>query len=111
MTRVEHLLTIVAEECCEVAHRASKALRFGLDEVQPGQDLTNAQRVAYEYADLVAVMIMLSRHCPDVKPDLDNGALEAKRLKVEKFIAHSEDVGTLVEPAPARGSDEQKSRV
>ena len=29
MTREEHLLTIVAEECAEVAQRATKALRFG----------------------------------------------------------------------------------
>lgn len=45
MKRHEHLLSILAEECCEVGQRVSKALRFGLDEVQPGQDLSNAERI------------------------------------------------------------------
>jgi len=31
------VLTILMEECAEVIQRASKALRFGLDEVQPEQ--------------------------------------------------------------------------
>jgi hypothetical protein len=31
-----------AEEAVEVAQRATKVLRFGIDEVQPGQSLTNA---------------------------------------------------------------------
>ena len=46
----EHYLAIVAEEAAEIAReafdlntRASKALRFGLDEVQEGQLLSNAE--------------------------------------------------------------------
>jgi hypothetical protein len=37
MTRQEMLLTIVAEECNETPQRVSKAIRFGLDEIEAGQ--------------------------------------------------------------------------
>ncbi len=50
------LLTILAEECCEVGQRCTKALRFGTQEVQPGQDLTNAERIEVEVGDIFAVL-------------------------------------------------------
>ncbi len=91
MTRTEHLLTIVAEECAEIAQSATKAMRFGLSEVKPGQDRTNAQRLSDEYADLCAVMIMLRREFPEL-PGVDKEQLEAKRVKVETFLDYSRDV-------------------
>jgi hypothetical protein len=61
MTKTENLLTILAEECAETAQRVSKAIRFTLDEIQPNQeeDLTNAERIVYEFNDIVAVMEVL----------------------------------------------------
>lgn len=50
------LLTILIEEASEIQQRATKALRFGLDEIQPGQPLNNAQRLDYEIGDFVAVL-------------------------------------------------------
>lgn len=98
MTRTEHLLTILAEECCEVAHRATKALRFGLDEVQPGQDQGNASRVMGEYADLLAVVEMLCDEgsLPRIM-DL-RSAIDAKKAKVEKFYRYSIECGLAEEP-------------
>lgn len=96
MTRIEHLLTIAAEECTEIGQRASKALRFSLEEVQPGQALSNAERIMYEYRDLQAVMEMLEDE--GVLPSIwirDAAAIEAKKAKVEKFLLHSAEVGTL----------------
>ena len=49
------LLEILIEECAEVQQRATKMLRFGVKEIQPGQNLTNAQRLAREYGDLIEV--------------------------------------------------------
>lgn len=94
MNRREHLLTILAEECAEVAQRASKALRFGLGEVQPGQSLTNAERIVGELTDLFSVVSMLvdEEHinlCGNVAVE------RAKRAKVEKFLQLSEQLGTL----------------
>ncbi|MBY3231932.1 hypothetical protein [Rhizobium laguerreae] len=96
MNRREHLLTILGEEGVEVAQRCSKALRFGLDEVQPGQELTNAQRIRGEYIDLVAVYRMLVEDGA-IEPlsDADLPDMEMKRQKVEKFLAYSRDCGTL----------------
>lgn len=104
MTRTEHLLTCVAEECLEVAQRATKALRFGLSEVQPGQPLNNAQRIAEELIDLFAVLRMLEaedgvRLLPGVSViTYDSAAqagMEAKMSKVESFLRLSHSCGTL----------------
>ena len=98
MTREEHLHTIAAEECAELAQRFSKANRFGDHEIQPGQELSNRQRILYEFADLVGVMEMLGffpfglRTGPNdaLRPEID-----AKKAKVEKFLAYSAECGTL----------------
>ena len=37
MNRQQHLMIRAMEECCELGQRISKALVFGLHEVQPGQ--------------------------------------------------------------------------
>lgn len=102
MTRTEHLLAILAEECAEVAHRVGKALRFGLAEVQPGQDKTNAQRIMDEVNDFVAVYQMLagpvvSPTSPLFRGDPDEfmAAVAAKQAKVEKFLEYSATCGTL----------------
>ena len=55
MNTIEHLLTCLAEECDEVGQRVMKALRFGLDEIQPGQDFTNAERIVLELHDLASM--------------------------------------------------------
>lgn len=96
MTRTEHLLTILAEECAEVAQRVSKALRLGPHDVQPGQSQTNAERVRDEMLDLVAVYSMLV--AAKVLPPITDGGLAAawgEALKVERLIAYSAAQGTV----------------
>lgn len=94
MTREEHLLTILIEECNETAQRATKALRFGLSEIQPEQPLTNAERVVYEFNDIVATMEMLmtDKSLPYV---FDHPSILVKKQKVEKYLAYSSELGTL----------------
>lgn len=91
MTRTQHLLAKISEECHEVGQRAIKAIIFGPEEVQPGQPATNADRVVAELIDLEAVCDMLA----------DMGVLNwptecaidqlkaKKRQKVERFLAFS----------------------
>lgn len=93
MTNQEHLLTIVAEECSEVHQRCSKALRFGLDEVQEEQSLNNSQRIIQEFNDLVAAMELLY-NCP-ISDLLHQEQIKAKKIKVEKFLLYSAKCGTL----------------
>ena len=95
MTRTEHLLCIIAEECAEVAQRASKAMRFGLSEVQPGQPHTNLERMKHELTDLMATLQLLGREI-DFGHGIDfDGLVEAKIGKVEKFLKYSAECGTL----------------
>jgi hypothetical protein len=50
------LLTILLEECAEVQQRVTKVLRFGLLEVQPGQELDNRERLSLEVGDLMEML-------------------------------------------------------
>lgn len=98
MNRVEYLLTQASSECCEVAHRMSKALAFGLGESQAGQEETNAQRVVGEYMDLLAVMEMLQEEGLLQMPSEEEQArLKAlKKAKVEKYMVYARTTcGTL----------------
>lgn len=93
MDRTEYLLTCLAEECSEVAQRCSKAIRFGLDEVQPGQDHSNAERLAQELDDLVGVAKMLRAATTLRDPSWRDQ--ERKAAKVEKYAAYSRQLGRL----------------
>jgi hypothetical protein len=93
MTTQEHLLTIVAEECAEVAQRASKALRFGLDEIQPGQPLTNAERIMEEFDYLYAVILMCQNRA--LLPGGVARRISEKQDKVNKFLTYSAKCGTV----------------
>jgi len=93
MTFQEHLLTILAEECNEVAQRASKALRFGIDEIQPGQFLTNGERIGIELEDLVAMVELCQGHA--LVPGLSRERIEAKKTKVATFLEYSRHCGTV----------------
>ena len=99
MTRQEHLLTILSEECNEVGQRVSKALRFGLTEVEPGYEfkMNNAERILQEYCDLMAVVHMLRDEniLPDWSLSKMSQMMEMKQMKVEKYLEHSKAQGTL----------------
>ena len=101
MNRNEYLLTQAASECNEVAHRITKALHFGVVERQPGQDLSNAERVVDEYIDLMATMEMLEEAgLVKVPKGAEYEArVAAKKAKVEKFIVYArEQCGTVSGP-------------
>lgn len=95
MKRAEHLLTILAEECCEVGQRVSKALRFGLDEVQKDQPLSNADRILEELHDLFSVAAIL--HAEGViGPFIPPAETVSRKLaKIERYFAISREQGTL----------------
>jgi hypothetical protein len=101
MTRADHLLWIIAEEAVEVAQRASKAARFGLEECEPGQELNNASRILWEMSHLLAAMEMLMDDNfvfraanRDHGKDLKIWGSE-KKAKVEKYLKHSENCKRL----------------
>lgn len=105
MKRFEHLLWVLSEECNEVGQRASKAARFGLQEIEPGQTLNNAERIIGEYADLAAAFEMLTEE-GYLPPAFLRELIDAKKVKVERFLRYSQLCGTLTPEclAPVVGS-------
>ena len=89
MTREQHLLVILAEECSEVAQRVSKALRFGLGEIQPGQSLSNAERIRQEFGDLIAAFEMTGIGHPNLQQ------IDDKKRKVEDYFVYSQRLGCV----------------
>ena len=79
MTRKDYLLIVLQEECVETAQRVSKALRFKPEEIQEGQDLTNAERIVYEFNDIVAVMELLQEE-GIIDNVIDKEAISKKRI-------------------------------
>lgn len=106
MTEQQKLLIHLSEEAHEVSVassalgiRAIKAARFGMDEIQEGQDLTNAQRIlkAYyaaldEFTDLVAMMEMVFEGNPEITipSHINRYKIQEKKLKVLEWAKYAE---------------------
>ena len=93
-TELDHLLSTLAEECAEVIQRITKAQRWGLSEVQPGQSLNNAERIRQELNDVRAVVEMLYEW-HGVNLLHDNEQIRAKREKVLHFMKYARDIGEM----------------
>lgn len=81
------LLTILIEECAEVTQRATKAQRFGLAEKQPGQRLSNAQRLAREIGDVLALVDEVLKHRLILRWDIEM-ARKKKPAKLRRYMQH-----------------------
>lgn len=95
LSETEYLLVQAMSECNEVAHRISKALHFGLEEVQPGQDKTNAERALEEIFDLCATLEMLRERRILVPGPYDNNIkfIKGKKGRVLKMMDYSRSLG------------------
>lgn len=79
------MLTILMEECAEVIQRASKLLRFGRDEKQEGQKLTNSARLSREAGQL-ACMIDECEELALVDIEQYGIGYEDKAKKLRKYL-------------------------
>jgi hypothetical protein len=91
LTEEQYLLICLMEECDEVSQRVAKALRFGLDEVQVGQDQTNRERLLGELDDLytVAHELRFRQIVAQPAPNI------TKMQKIAKFMGYSREMGQL----------------
>lgn len=91
MSETEHLLLKLMEECCEVSQRASKAIQFGLTEMQSGELRDNRERITAEFIDLLAVWEMLEAAGAVTMPPSDEfrRAISDKQAKVRKYRAYA----------------------
>ena len=97
MTLRQFYLLKLAEECNEVAQRCSKQMQFGRDEIEPGQNLTNEERLRNEINDLMAVVDILEniREVNFMQPENMEEIAEAKREKIAKYLKYSQDLGQV----------------
>lgn len=117
MNQTEHLLTCVAEESEEIAQvalaqiglrlsqAAHKALRFGLDDGYPGTEQTNRDDLVREANDLLGVLELMEEAGIALPGLRDREAIEAKKAKVRRWMAHAEKLGTL-QPDTNNGAGE-----
>ena len=87
MTKIEHLLTCMSEECAEVIKEVSKALRFGLDDSHPCEPGTNHVRIERELNDLYGTIELLAENGIHFK------RVEAlvfdKKLRIKNFMGYA----------------------
>lgn len=97
MSGADYLLSHIAQECAEIIVRCTKAQHFGLDEVQPEQGLTNAQRIAEELSDLYAMVDECQRQgiLPEFTERDRQARISAKQRKAQIFRDYSRKLGRL----------------
>ncbi len=93
LSRQDYLLACLAEECGETAQRASKAMRFGLQETQQGRAETNATRIIREFNDIVAVMELLFD--TSYRNIIDLNMVGPKRAQLASWMEYSRKHGRL----------------
>jgi hypothetical protein len=97
LNRTEYLLNLIQEECAEVAQRASKCMRFGMNEARENRP-TNIRLLCEEFYDLLCVFDMLDKELNgEIQKQFTNEeALKweiEKIQKVEKYFKYSIEQG------------------
>lgn len=111
MDRQEHLITILGEECSELHQELCKILRFGID-FDNHTSGSNTQRILKEFNDLIAMSEMVNDSVIETSKTIsfsekgimyrDENLILEKKAKVEKFLLHSKECGTLDDPKDAK---------
>lgn len=97
MNRLEHILTVIAEEASEAAQEACKCLRFGPDTKHETQTSTNLERLRVEYSQLVGMMQLLDKELVRVgKPKMFDPSyvITKKKASFEAYLEVSRGFGT-----------------
>lgn len=97
MTPQEYLLTCLMEECAEVQHACSKALRFGLQDQGPKEERPNAENIIMEFMDAMAIVEMLQcdNYIPKPEPKDERMIIMQKIGKVTGYMEYSRKVKCL----------------
>lgn len=96
MTRKEMLLVQLMEEAAEVVQGVSKCLRFGTSHTWPALEKTAEYRLMTELIDLSTLVKMCRDEGVIGQLPVDyKERMEAKRAKVEKYMAMSVELGKV----------------
>lgn len=97
MSPTKHLLVVLGEEGSEIAKECSKAVRFGLHDVNilhpDGPD--NQDRIVAELNDLLGVVALLVERRAIPRGWYNQEAQNRKREKVEQFMLYAAAKGEL----------------
>jgi hypothetical protein len=88
------VMEILIEECLEVGQRGTKMLRFGAQEIQPGQPLDNIARLSQEIGNLQH-MIKLAAQLNLVDWDHIGEGIIDKKKQLAKYMQHQRDEGSV----------------
>lgn len=97
LSREQHLLICLGEECAEVQKEISKILRFGLND-KPISSLAgnmldpNSVRLSQEIVDVQALIRMLIKEGVPIK--ISQRDIIKKCQKVETYIKYAQEKGT-----------------
>jgi len=107
MNKQQFLLLKLAEECAEVAQRASKQIQFGKDERQKdhaphgaiAESKSNSERLREELLDLLSIWTMLEDIREISKWTIEEAveAHDKKKQKLQKYLDLSYSLGQLPE--------------
>lgn len=97
MDKVDYLVNVLTEECCEVGQRACKAVRFGLYETQEGHTQNNLQRLIGELNDILGTIETLQEEGVDFSEFGDRMAVDRKKASIKKYFTRSIEHGKLEE--------------
>lgn len=93
MNKIEHLYSQLNQEGLEVCHEIDKILHFGADTIEPGQRLTNRQRLLNEIDDFMGALERLNDE--GLGYEIDQKAVAAKKEKIDKFMKLAKKNGAL----------------
>lgn len=93
----EHILTCISEECSEIIKDISKALRFGIDDINPETKQTNRLAIAKELNDLIAVVELAIENYDLLDANVIDGFVskELKKRKVLNWMEYAKTKGTI----------------
>jgi hypothetical protein len=79
------VLVILMEECAEVIKVASKMLRFGKEDCEPGTNITNVTELGLEVGDLMTMVGMATNLKLMTRGDIAGGMIR-KTEKLKKYM-------------------------
>lgn len=93
LNKTDMLLCILNEECAELSKETMKAMRFGLDDVEPGVGKTNRLKIRQEAHDVIAVLQFLREEIGEY----DQALIDEKKNKIRRMFEYSRKKGRMDE--------------
>lgn len=95
MTKMQYLLSKLAEECSELAQIALKAQQFGMDEFYAKMvpKIDNKGRMKKEFNDVMATINQINKELDMNFLMPENDLIYSKIKKIDKYLSYSQLCG------------------